>query len=151
MTPADGEQLVARTKDLDDNPIPSGNSMLAYVLLRLARIYGDDELERRAVSVLRLVAAVAGAQPVLLRLGALRARPALLAAARDRDRRPAGGRGRARGARAASSRTPSSRSARRTTCRCSRARRAVDGKPTVYVCERFACQAPVTDPAALRP
>ena len=32
--------------------LPSGNSMLAYVLLRLARIYGDDELERRAVSVL---------------------------------------------------------------------------------------------------
>ena len=29
--------------------------MLAYVLLRLARIWGDDELERRGVSVLRLV------------------------------------------------------------------------------------------------
>ena len=56
MTPSDGERLVARTKDLDDSPIPSGNSMLAHVLLRLGRIYGDDELERRAVSVLRLVA-----------------------------------------------------------------------------------------------
>src|SRR5205823_6522601 len=56
LTPADGEELVARTKSFDDNPTPSGNSMLAYVLLRLARIYGDDELERRAVSVLRLVA-----------------------------------------------------------------------------------------------
>ncbi|HEY7604618.1 MAG TPA: thioredoxin domain-containing protein, partial [Gaiellaceae bacterium] len=26
LSPADGEQLVARTKDLDDNPVPSGNS-----------------------------------------------------------------------------------------------------------------------------
>src|SRR5204863_873718 len=55
QTPRDGEQLVARKKELDDHPTPSGNSMLAYVLLRLARLYGDDELERRAVSVLRLV------------------------------------------------------------------------------------------------
>ena len=51
----DGERLVARTKELDDHPLPSGNAMLAHVLLRLARIYGDDELERRGVAVLRLV------------------------------------------------------------------------------------------------
>ena len=55
LTPVDGEALVARQKDLDDNPTPSGNSMLAFHLLRLARLWGDDELERRAVGVLRLV------------------------------------------------------------------------------------------------
>src|SRR6185503_17408763 len=55
LSPADGETLVARKKDLEDHPTPSGNSMLASVLLRLARIYGDDELERRAVGVFRLV------------------------------------------------------------------------------------------------
>ena len=37
-------------------PDPVGNSMLAWVLLRLARIWGDDELERLGVGVLRLVA-----------------------------------------------------------------------------------------------
>ena len=55
LSPADGDARVPRTKDLQDTPIPSGNSMLAWVLLRLARIWGDDELERHAVSVFRLV------------------------------------------------------------------------------------------------
>ena len=53
--------LVARRKELDDNPTPSGNAMLATVLLRLARLYGDDDLERKAVGVLRL------AHPLLVR------------------------------------------------------------------------------------
>ena len=44
-----------RRKVFDDSPAPSGNSMLAYVLLRLSRIYGDDELEEKAVSVFKLI------------------------------------------------------------------------------------------------
>src|SRR5207244_1935648 len=55
LTAVDAERLVARTKDFDDHPTPSGNSMLASVLLRLGRIYGADELERRAVGVFRLL------------------------------------------------------------------------------------------------
>src|SRR5881398_2448926 len=55
LTPGDGEELVARQKDIDDNPTPSGNSMLAYVLLRLARLWGDDELEQRGVGVFPFV------------------------------------------------------------------------------------------------
>ena len=38
LAPTGGEELVARTKELDDHPLPSGNSMLAHVLLLLARI-----------------------------------------------------------------------------------------------------------------
>src|SRR5258708_4297313 len=67
LAPRDGEELVARTKDLDDNPLPSGNSMLAHVLLRLARIWGDDELERRAVGVLRLGASALSPAPAAFR------------------------------------------------------------------------------------
>ena len=44
LAPAEGEQLVARRKELYDHPVPSGNSMLAYVLLRL----GADLRRRRA-------------------------------------------------------------------------------------------------------
>ena len=54
QTPVDGEELVVRRKVFDDSPAPSGNSMLAYVLLRLSRIYGEDELEERAVEVFKL-------------------------------------------------------------------------------------------------
>src|SRR5438093_753784 len=43
LTPGDGERLVVRKKDFDDHPTPSGNSMLAFVLLRLARLWGDAE------------------------------------------------------------------------------------------------------------
>ena len=44
LSPADGEELVARKKDLEDQPTPSGNSMLALVLLKL----GADLRRRRA-------------------------------------------------------------------------------------------------------
>src|SRR5262245_61083600 len=55
QTPVDGETLVLRRKDFDDHPAPSGNSMLAYILLRLGRVYGDDELEAEAASVFKLI------------------------------------------------------------------------------------------------
>ena len=54
QAPVDGEPLVARKKELDDHPTPSGNAMLAYVLLRVGRIWGDDGLERRAASAIGL-------------------------------------------------------------------------------------------------
>src|SRR5207302_5064374 len=53
LSPVDGAELVARKKDLEDNPTPSGNSILASVLPKLARLYGDDDLVRHAVGRLR--------------------------------------------------------------------------------------------------
>ena len=122
LTPVDGEELVVRTKDLDDNPIPSGNSMLAYVLLRLARIYGDDELERHAVSVLRLARDLMARAPTgfgwaLCALALHFAPPREIAIVGSPGRR-----GRSRRARAVRPGRPSSRSARRTPSRSSRAR-----------------------------
>ena len=63
-------------RSFDDHPSPSGNSMLAYVLLRLARIYGDEALEERAVVGLPAGRDGARAGAERLRLDARRARPA---------------------------------------------------------------------------
>jgi uncharacterized protein YyaL (SSP411 family) len=62
-TAADGEALIARRKDVEDTPIPSGASSAAVGLLRLAQLSGEQEYERRAVSVLRLLVEVAPRHP----------------------------------------------------------------------------------------
>jgi uncharacterized protein YyaL (SSP411 family) len=148
LSPADGEKLVARKKDLEDQPTPSGNSMLAMVLLRLVRIYGDEELERQTVGVFRLLHGAMARVPLAFghALSALDlhfstpreiaivgpvdsavARAALepfqpntvVAVGPSEDVPVLAGKG------------------------------LVNGEPAVYVCERFACQAPVTEAKAL--
>jgi uncharacterized protein len=62
-TASDGEELIARRKDLEDSPIPAGGSSAALGLLRLSELTGDEEYERRAVSVLRLLTEIASRHP----------------------------------------------------------------------------------------
>ena len=139
----DGEELVTRKKDLDDHPTPSGNSMLAYVLLRLARIWGDDELEQPRRRRVPPRPRRRRARAVRVRPRADRARPPLLPAARAGDRRPVD----SEVARAALEPFQPD-----TVVAFGPAddvpllagKGLVDGKPAVYVCERFACQAPIT-------
>jgi uncharacterized protein len=147
LSPADGEGLVARTKELDDNPFPSGNSMLAYMLLRLARIYGDDELERRAVGVLRLVRDALPRAPsafghMLCALDLHLSPPREVAIVGP----PESEVGRA----ALAGFDPNAVVAfgPAEDVPLLEGKTLVDGRPAVYVCERFACRAPVTDPAA---
>jgi uncharacterized protein YyaL (SSP411 family) len=148
LTPADGEQLIVRTKPLDDNPTPSGNSMLAHVLLRLGRLWGDDELERRAVSVLRLVAPALTRTPgafswALCGLDLYLAAPRELAITGPVDSPVA---------EAALDRwqpTTVVAVGPSDDVPLLAGKGLVGGKPAVYACERFACQAPVTDPATL--
>jgi uncharacterized protein len=148
LSPVDGEELVARKKDLEDHPTPSGNSMLAFVLLRVARIWGDDDLERRAAGVLRLVRDAIPRAPVAFghalnaldlylsppREIAVIGSPAdevAKAALADFDPNAVVAFG-------PSDETP-----------LLAGKDYVDGRPAVYVCERFACRAPVTDPSQL--
>ena len=56
FTSNDHENLIVRNKDLYDNATPSGNSVAADVLLRLAKLLRDEKYERFAVTVLRLTA-----------------------------------------------------------------------------------------------
>jgi uncharacterized protein YyaL (SSP411 family) len=147
-TPADGEQLVNRKKELDDHPTPSGNSMLAYVLLRLARIYGDDELERRAVGVFRLAAKLLPQAPsafghLLCALDFHFSAPRELAIVGPPDSEVA------RAALAPFDPNTVVAFGPADDVPLLEGKDYVDGLPAVYVCERFACQAPVTEPAAL--
>ena len=148
-TPADGEQLVNRKKELDDNPTPSGNSMLAYLLLRLARIYGDDELEQRAVGVLRLAAPTAARAPsafghLLCALDLYLSPPRELAIIGP--------------ATAEVARVALEPFEPNTVVAFGPAddvpllsgKGYVDGRPAVYRCEHFACRAPLTDADQVR-
>jgi uncharacterized protein len=143
LTPADGEQLVTRKKEFDDHPTPSGNSMLAYVLIRLGRLWGDDALERRAVGVFRFVAAQIPQAPSAFG-HALCALDLHFSPARE----------------VAVIGPPDSDVARRELAPFDpnavvafgpndevpllHGKEYVDGRPAVYVCENFACRAPVT-------
>ena len=154
-TADDHERLVARRKDLEDTPIPSGNSSMALGLLRLARLTGEAAYEERARGTIALLHPIAARHPLAF-AHLLQAIDFLLAddvhevaiVGKPDDRAPlvrivrgasrphvvlAGGSGDGDGAQVP----------------LLVGRGPVDGRAAAYVCERFACQAPVTDPAAL--
>jgi len=153
-TAGDAEALIARRKDVDDHPIPSGNSMAAHALLRLGALSGESAWEEHAIGVFRLFGHVAKRHPhaVAHLLRALdfhlapRRELALIAPAELAELADL-----ARVARATlkphlvvaggvegSTEPP-----------LVRGRAAVDGRAAAYACERFACRAPVTEPADL--
>jgi uncharacterized protein YyaL (SSP411 family) len=148
LPPESGDPRVPRTKELQDTPTPSGNSMLAHVLLRLSRIWGDDELERRAVSVFRL------AEPALRRAPGFFAWTLCgvdlwLSASRELAivgdvESPV-----ARAALAPFAPTTVVAVGPSDEVPLLAGKTTVDEQPAVYVCERFACRMPVTDPAEL--
>jgi len=148
LAPRDGEELALRSKDLDDEPTPSGNSMLASVLVRLGRLWGDEALVERGAGTLRLLVPAMERLPrhlgwALCALDLHLSSPRELAVVGDP---------RAAVARAAlapfepatvvaigpSDEVP-----------LLAGKSLVEGSTAVYVCERFACRAPVTQPDEL--
>jgi uncharacterized protein len=153
-TSHDHEELVARRKDADDHPIPSGNSSAAFGLMRLAAVTGERTYEEHAVSVLRLLHRLVVEHPhafahlaraLDFHLSPVREIALVAPAAADgvgelagvvRSRlRPhlviAGG----------------PEGTERPELMLDRT--AVDGRAAAYVCENFACHRPVTEPGEL--
>jgi uncharacterized protein YyaL (SSP411 family) len=62
-TPSDHETLITRPKDLFDNATPSGNSVAADVLLRLALLFGKERYAEAATKTLAAIAPLAERYP----------------------------------------------------------------------------------------
>jgi uncharacterized protein YyaL (SSP411 family) len=153
-TSHDHESLIARRKDMDDHPHPSGNSSAAYGLLRLAALTGEREYETRAVGVFRLFHRIAARHPHAV-AHLLRAMDFHFASVKEVALvEPATGDG--LGGLAAVVRSDfrpnlvlagGPEGSERPELMLGRI--AVDGRAAAYVCEHFTCQAPVTEPDAL--
>ena len=155
-TGTDAESLIVRPKEYQDNATPAENSLASNGLLRLAALTGVGRYEVPAEEVLRLLGAVLAehASAFAYLLGALErlvTPPLEVAVIGDTDdgadalRREVHGRllpaavtvGAAPGVGADITPLLTDRA-------------LVDGKPTAYVCEHFACRRPVTSPEELR-
>jgi uncharacterized protein YyaL (SSP411 family) len=155
-TAVDAEALVTRPKDLQDNAIPSGNSMAATVLLRLAALTGEGRYRDAAEGALRLTAAFADRYPQgfaqwLVALDFALADVVEVAIV-----------GVPEGEGTMTLRAPLEEGYRPNQVIAIAAdptasvvplladRVARDGRPTAYVCRGFVCRMPVTDAEALR-
>jgi uncharacterized protein len=158
QTGADAETLVVRPKELFDNAVPSGNSVAAEVLQRLALLTGETDYERAAISALRVVRDLMERTPsglghalcaADLYVGKTR-EVAVVGDPQDEDTRGliATVRERFRPNLVLAVAGPDDRVAA-AEVPLLKDRPPVDGAATAYVCERFVCQKPVTDPAAL--
>ncbi len=140
-TAHDHEQLLTRRKELEDTPIPSGQSAVAYGLLRLSALTGEQAYREQALGVMRPLAEAVASYPQafghLLQAMAFHHGPVQeVALVGDIDAYAAVVRSgfRPRAVVAASAAVP-----------------LLEGRsaPGAYVCENFTCQAPVTEPAEL--
>jgi uncharacterized protein len=152
------ESLIVRSKDYFDNATPSGNSVAAEVMLRLAALTDNNDYQRRAVTILRLIADSMSRYPsgfgrALCALDFYLGTPKEIVIIGDHD-------------------LPQTRLLRNAVwqlyvpnkvvaqappgdTRSSelvpllRDRGLVNDVPTAYVCEHFTCREPVTDPGSL--
>ena len=150
------EQLVVRRKDFIDNAIPSGNSMAAELLLRLAKLTGNEAYRGEAARIFEIMGAAMAQQPTgfgrmlsalddlltpsqeVAVVGSLEdARTQALLEEVRRHYLPHT---------VVALREPDSENP----LPLLEGRGLVDGEPAAYVCENYACRLPVTGVEALR-
>jgi len=152
-TSDDHEQLIHRPKDLQDNAVPSGNSMAASVLTRLSLLTGNGDYwqvaEQSIATMSKFmsqypsgfgqwlnVASFMLSEPTEIALvGSIEELAPLLEIVRD-GYRPF-------------QVVAAGREDEKASLPLLADRPRVDGKPAAYVCRQFVCQAPVTDPQEL--
>lgn len=150
-TSSDAEKLLVRRKDLDDNPIPSGNSAAALGLLRLAALTGERSYRDSAAKTLSMLQPLAAKYPTGF-ANALQGIAFYLAPTREVAL--VGDDVQALLAVVDECYRPNLVVATTATASVEvpllLQRTAADGRPTAYVCSGFSCQAPVSDADALR-
>ncbi|HKV42744.1 MAG TPA: thioredoxin domain-containing protein, partial [Blastocatellia bacterium] len=155
FTASDHEELIARVKEYFDNAIPSGNSVAALVLLKLALLTGDNRYQRPALAILRMMQQAVSRYPagfgyLLSALDFYLSEPKEIAIVGKPGSHEV-----IQFIREIYSRyipnkvvalsEPDDKSIA-DTVQLLRGRKAIENKPTVYVCRDYTCMAPVTTP-----
>jgi uncharacterized protein len=150
-TGSDAEALLLRPKDLYDNAVPAGSSIAAETLLRLGALTGDDRYEEHAAGALALAQPAMAQSPLgfgraLCALDFAVNRPFEIAISGDASSEDARELARVAWRQPLINRVLAAGDA---DVPLLEGRTAIDGKPAAYVCERFVCKRPVTEPADL--
>ena len=155
FTSAAHKNLLVRTKPFYDGAVPSGNATATAVLLRLAKLLDNDDYANKAETVLRSMGNEMQARPQaamnLLCALDFRLQPTkefAIVGSVTSDRTQEFLKiihGRFLPNKILALREPGTDES----VPLLKGRRMIAGKTTVYVCENYACKAPVSDPAAL--
>ena len=159
-TGRDAESLMVRPRDIFDNATPCGSSVAADVLLRLSVLMGEASYAQKAATTLRGMQGTLANHPMGMAhwLSALDfyVTPTKEVAIVGPMKDPATGallevvHGRYRPNKVLAGMDPTADEAPGEAIPLLEGRGAIDGRPTAYVCQDYACQMPVTEPEALR-
>ena len=159
FTADDHEQLIARTKDLHDGSTPSGNAMAVTALLRLAALTGRRDLAEPAERALRGYRETMAEHPAAsgqmlialdFYLGPVQQIAIIGPADADDTRQAIAAVRRAfRPNRVLAFHDPATGAPPKELASLFEGKEAIGGAVTVYVCENFACQAPLVGVEAI--